>query len=320
MTHLPYDRTQPWSGGSYAITVLDVETSGLKQEEGARVVEIAAVRFELHEGAWKVTDRFASVVKPCEGFVMPEEASAINGLTQELVDTGLSWAEVWPKIAALCTGPTIVAAYNADFDRGHIRTETLRAGFEVGTIPYGLRYDWLDPLVWVREIDRYVKGKGRHRLVETCQRWGIEMGDAHAANADAEAAGWLLLSPKMQKAIGHDRETGAPPALVLVAENQARLRAQQDDRFAAFTRTAKAETVCKSCGAEVLWCETKDGKRMPVDREPVEDGNVQLVGKVANVLDKETLELVKANVPAEALFKSHFATCPEANKHRTPKR
>ncbi len=37
------------------------------------------------------------------------------------------------------------------------------------------------------------------------------------------------------------------------------------------------EGTCRSCGAPVYWTETEKGKRMPVDREPGDDGNIVLI-------------------------------------------
>ena len=45
----------------------------------------------------------------------------------------------------------------------------------------------------IREVDRFIAGKGRHRLENTVKRWGIDMvGPAHRAETDAIAAGALL--------------------------------------------------------------------------------------------------------------------------------
>jgi hypothetical protein len=73
---------------------------------------------------------------------------------------------------------------------------------------------------------------------------------------------------------------------------------------------------CRSCGADIVWCQTGKGKAMPVDAEPCADGNVaitasQVPGQLpfANVLTPPTLGL-------EALHKSHFATCPDADRWR----
>jgi hypothetical protein len=76
-------------------------------------------------------------------------------------------------------------------------------------------------------------------------------------------------------------------------------------------------STCRSCGAEVVWAVTPGGKRMPVDPEPVVDGNVhldrrqnpplaQVIGSAPTLYDEE---------PAD-VYVSHFATCPNADRHR----
>jgi hypothetical protein len=72
---------------------------------------------------------------------------------------------------------------------------------------------------------------------------------------------------------------------------------------------------CRSCGANVLWAKTDLGKSMPVDPEPVPDGNVELYrtpkGLQVVVHGKEFTPDPRATV-----HKSHFATCPNAQRHR----
>lgn len=80
-------------------------------------------------------------------------------------------------------------------------------------------------------------------------------------------------------------------------------------------------SACRSCGAPVVWAVTVDGRRMPVDRDPVDGGNVLLAPSVepggsptATVVGKRVQEtLFGDNGPR---YVSHFATCPDANRHR----
>ncbi len=70
---------------------------------------------------------------------------------------------------------------------------------------------------------------------------------------------------------------------------------------------------CRSCDAEILWGTTAGGASMPLDAEPVADGNcvVDAEGKIV-VLKKDLFEQ-----PVEGLrYKSHFATCVNAASHR----
>ncbi|MCA9600581.1 MAG: 3'-5' exonuclease, partial [Myxococcales bacterium] len=50
---------------------------------------------------------------------------------------------------------------------------------------------WIDPLVWVRELQKYEKGK---KLTDVCARMGIPLEQAHRASGDAEATGKVLLA------------------------------------------------------------------------------------------------------------------------------
>ena len=66
----------------------------------------------------------------------------------------------------------------------------------------------------------------------------------------------------------------------------------------------------------------KTGKLMPVDPEPVQDGNIVLEERAPGM---DPLGTVYANpnaVPIEATqrYVSHFVTCPNADKHRKRKR
>jgi len=56
-------------------------------------------------------------------------------------------------------------------------------------------------------------------------------------------------------------------------------------------------TECRSCGAIIVWLKTKSGKSMPVNYETFNTGD-------SGVFSPENGHI------------SHFATCPNADKHR----
>lgn len=72
---------------------------------------------------------------------------------------------------------------------------------------------------------------------------------------------------------------------------------------------------CRSCNAPITWLPTSAGRKMPVDEDPTPDGNIAVdeLG-VAHVLT--TNDLVMARMMGEPLYKSHFATCGQANDWR----
>lgn len=74
---------------------------------------------------------------------------------------------------------------------------------------------------------------------------------------------------------------------------------------------------CRSCSAEILWVNSAStGNVMPIDAAPVEGGNIAIVAGKAVVLRGDLFE--------ESLcgprYQSHFVSCPNAQKHRKPKK
>jgi hypothetical protein len=65
--------------------------------------------------------------------------------------------------------------------------------------------------------------------------------------------------------------------------------------------------VCSSCGAEILWTVTEAGRRMPVDAKPEKR-------VVLKVNDSDPLTPLSRVTDT---FISHFATCPNAQRHRS---
>lgn len=78
---------------------------------------------------------------------------------------------------------------------------------------------------------------------------------------------------------------------------------------------------CRSCKTKVIWCETITGKRMPVDAEPVADGNLRLLprdggfNRVVAPLALYANQIATFKDWESAVSKeryvSHFATCPD---------
>lgn len=76
---------------------------------------------------------------------------------------------------------------------------------------------------------------------------------------------------------------------------------------------------CRSCGAQVIWCETAGGRAMPVDAVPVPGGNIAIGTRP---LQRGPGRPLVSTVAKELAFgrrdlrKSHFATCAQASKWR----
>lgn len=61
---------------------------------------------------------------------------------------------------------------------------------------------------------------------------------------------------------------------------------------------------CKSCGAEIVWVTTTNGKKMPVDMKP------------KTILIPVAMDGISVAYRAVVGHESHFATCPNADQHR----
>ncbi|WP_440495482.1 3'-5' exonuclease [Serratia sarumanii] len=84
--------------------VLDTETTGL--DDKAEIIEIAVI-----DATGKVL--LNTLVKPSKP--IPAEATAIHGITDEMVKDAPTWPEVSPQLCSLISGKTI-AIYNAEYD------------------------------------------------------------------------------------------------------------------------------------------------------------------------------------------------------------
>lgn len=166
------------------IVSIDVEATGLDTQED-RLVEVACVVF-----AGQQVERHAWLINP--GRPIPAEAQAVHSISDEDVRDCPPFSAVADAIErAMSQG--IPLAYNAEFDRAFLAAEFARARPEGERVPPALRpgVDWLDPLMWARHIDREEKSRA---LTAVAERLGIEIGQAHRAADDAEAAGRVMLA------------------------------------------------------------------------------------------------------------------------------
>lgn len=147
----------------------------------AEVVEVAAVRFE----GGQVVETFSSGCKP--EHPIPEAATAIHGITDAMVAGCPHIADLAPELLAVCQD-AVPVAYQAQYDR-----TLLHRFIADGRCPaFDPTLTWVCPLTIVKDVERVTGGKGWYKLGNVCQRWGIELHDAHRAIGDAEATGQLL--------------------------------------------------------------------------------------------------------------------------------
>jgi DNA polymerase III epsilon subunit family exonuclease len=183
--------------GVYAnFVAFDLETTGL-DENKHQIIEVAGVKFTLEQQGKdlkpKIIDTFSSLVKPT--MMIPEEASRVNGITNEMVEDAPDSAKVLKDFTRFCGLNTFLVAHNAEFDRKFLRHELLENQLMLPQNPV------LDSLRIARKI---MPEAPRHRLIDLAKRLRrqtglqIEEGALHRALYDCEvlAAVWVALLRK----------------------------------------------------------------------------------------------------------------------------
>ncbi|GGG17716.1 3'-5' exonuclease [Paenibacillus abyssi] len=103
-----------WAEAKDSYVVVDVETNQLG--DGAEIIELSIV--DLDENVL-----FESLIKP--NAPVTEEATAIHGITNEMLLNAPGWVEVWDNAHKALEGRTLLI-YNAAFDIGQIDSSCRR--------------------------------------------------------------------------------------------------------------------------------------------------------------------------------------------------
>lgn len=144
----------------------DTETTGIRPEKD-RIVEIAA--FDPIRNK-----TFITLVNP--GIPIPEEATAIHGITNEMVKDAPSFAEVGNRLITFCDEEIVLIAHNNDsFDKHFLIHEAKRHAISFPEWPM------IDSLKWAR---KYRPDLPRHSLQFLRQIYGIPENQAHRALDD----------------------------------------------------------------------------------------------------------------------------------------
>ncbi len=166
----------------------DLETTGTLSHAD-HIVEVAAVRFRRGEPA-ETFQRLVGISSP-----MPEQATAINGITDEMLAGKPSIKETLPELAAFC-GRSVLTAHNAPFDFQFL----LRAIEEFQQpAPQGLVLDTC------QLSRRAFPGLLNYKLGTICDYLGISPeGKFHRAEADAVCCGRLFAKILEKAPCGED--------------------------------------------------------------------------------------------------------------------
>jgi len=156
----------PWWDETWC--AFDLETTGLDLEK-SRICQIAAVKFRRGE----VLYRASMLVDP--GIPIEEEASAHNGITDEMVRGKPPLVEVAPRFISFLEGADILVGQNVYGFDVPILDRELGEGWQRLVAMRPILDTW--PLVKHDDIGRYWRGSGRHKLPAICERLGIDCSD-----------------------------------------------------------------------------------------------------------------------------------------------
>lgn len=107
------------------ITGLDLETTGLHQDKGDRIVEIAMITVLYEPGqTMKAIKRFVSRCNPHKP--IHPDAMAVHHITDADVAGAPEWESIVPSVVSVLKATDILVAHNMPFDAPFLAGEMLR--------------------------------------------------------------------------------------------------------------------------------------------------------------------------------------------------
>lgn len=155
------------------INGLDLETTGLEQSEGHRIVEVAILTFDFASS--KLVDKYVQRIDPERSIAA--QAQEVHGISYTELVGQPKWEKVAPEVARRLAMAPIMVAHNVNFDGPFIGAELARVGERVPNV---------EPFCTM-EQGRFATFDGKlPKLQELCFAFGVEydLAKAHAAEYD----------------------------------------------------------------------------------------------------------------------------------------
>jgi len=185
------------------LVVLDTETTGLDPAQGHGLVEVACITLDGGE----IGETWSTLVNP--GQLIPKEATAVHGITDEMVRDAPGPVVVAAELEQRCADRTLVF-HNVAFDLPFLDALLRRGG----------RGSLLHPVVDTLGLARGLFGQGGNALGALATRFGLPAEAAHRALGDALTTARLLL----KLATRWESERGVRTVAELAAASQDALR------------------------------------------------------------------------------------------------
>ena len=172
------------------LVLFDTETTGL-QFARDEIIEFAAVVVEQVDGEAKVVREYDELVTLTPGNTVPPMIQKLTGIsTQDILDRGITKAQVCADIADMFRGNTLLIAYNAHFDLSFLFYMLLRSGD-----PTALKgKDKLDLLTVFKDRRSYP-----HKLCNAIEAYGLSGKVVNSHRAVDDVLATVAVMEEMEK-------------------------------------------------------------------------------------------------------------------------
>lgn len=169
--------------------ILDTETTGLDNQ--AEIVEISII----DQQGQVVLDTLVKPLKP-----IPADATAIHGITNDMVATAPSWADIHADVCRI-VGSKPLVIYNADYDMRLMAQTAAQYGLQSVVAEAGVHCAMLTYAEFHGDWNDY-KGSYRwQRLTNAAKQQGVVIdGVAHRALADVKMTLGVVKAMAQQQA------------------------------------------------------------------------------------------------------------------------
>lgn len=163
-------------GDTTEYVIFDVETTGMKPEDGHAIVELAAQRVHGRQ----IVDVMETIVNP--GVKIDREAQEVHGISNEMVrQQGKKLIEVIPSFVLFCSGATLVA-HNISFDLSFVNNHLKQLGLPKLN----------NPIVDTLELARNKVAVASYSLGYLARHFNISQPKAHRALVDVDVTRQLF--------------------------------------------------------------------------------------------------------------------------------
>ena len=161
-------------------TIFDTETTGLSPDQGDRIIEMAAIK--VVDG--RITnEKFDALINPEKPISL--SASAVNGITDEMVENKPKMDKVLPKFLKF-VGDSALVAHNAPFDKKFLQAEINKCGTNLPIPKF---------VCTLRMSRKLYPAERSHNLDNVASRLGVGMveEDRHRALGDVKITAQVFI-------------------------------------------------------------------------------------------------------------------------------